>query len=171
MLRELGSYYLAYDKDAADMREEFDTLVALGCDDIEWCDKATLLQVEGCSRDFHCGIYFPDDAVIDSSAYARGLLAAAAATGAVKLCQGVQVASTRTVGESAVVTLTGGATITANHCVVATGGLTTHPELSGILTPEYSYLVHVPPPQGFTAHPTACANSANFFTLWFSHDW
>ena len=135
--------------------------------------QAALSSVDGCSPDFHCGIFFPGDAVIDSCAYARGLLAAAAASGAVRLCQGVTVTSTRTVGDAAVLTLEGASTttLTAKHCVMATGGLSTHPELSGVLTPEYSYLVHVPPPKGFASHTTYTENSPNFFTLWFSHDW
>ena len=41
-----------------------------------------LSSLHGPSADFTRGVFFPDDAAIDSPAYARGLLAAAQATGA-----------------------------------------------------------------------------------------
>jgi FAD dependent oxidoreductase len=87
LLRQLGSFYLAYEPDEAALRREFEALVQLTTtenglhgnssidDGLQWYNREQLLlNVPGCSRDFCSGIYLPNDAIIDSSRYARGLV-------------------------------------------------------------------------------------------------
>ena len=68
-LKMLGSYYVGRtEEDEAELRREFETLSSLMQDEdgIEWCDAERLSSVEGMSSDFCCGIYFSNDAIIDS---------------------------------------------------------------------------------------------------------
>lgn len=166
-LRELGSFYVAYEEDEADFRNEFETLQSLGCDDIQWYDQEMLKTVRGCSPDFHCGIFFPNDAIIDSSSYSKALLRAAESVGSVSCLLGTTVAKVSEEDETAVVYLESGERIHCKHVVMATGGLFQIPELAGILMPCYSYLVHVP----VDKFESYCEYSSNFFSWGFTHDW
>ena len=75
-MKELGSYYVTDTSKEMELKQEFELLQSLGgcCEDMEWCDKDRLASVVGMSSDFDCGIYFPKDAIIDSSWYAKTLL-------------------------------------------------------------------------------------------------
>lgn len=188
-IRNTGSLYLAYEKDEQDLRDEFETLRRLGCKDIEWWDKPKVVATPGCPIDFHCAIYFPDDAIINSEVYAAALLQAAVSTGAVRLfeqCSPVIRVSTEklTDGNStephwAMTVLEDGTHIASRHAVLATGGLFTgDPNLSGLLRPCWSYLVAMPHPEAETApkESTHLSDgtpkfSHNFFTWGFTHDW
>lgn len=168
-LRELGSFYVAYAEDEPALREEFETLQSLGCcPDIVWYDKAMLQLVDGCSPDFHCAIFFPQDAIIDSSSYAKALLNAVEAERSVRLLLETKVTKVTEGEGTPLVYLSSGAIIKCKYVVMATGGLFQLPELNGILMPCYSYLVHVPVDQS-QGHP--CEYSSNFFTWGFTHDW
>jgi glycine/D-amino acid oxidase-like deaminating enzyme len=175
-LLELGSFYIGYEKDNKELRREFDMLRSLGCTDIEWYDRDRLESVQGCSPDFYCAIFFPKDAVIDSSSYAKGLLNVVQTTGAARLFMDTKVTGVTTTmrenneEQTAVVELESGARIVCKHAVLSTGGFFQMPQLCGILTPCYSYLVHVPilTPAG---DRQVCEYSSNFFTWGFSHDW
>lgn len=178
-LRELGSFYLGYEDDIKELREEYELLQSLGCDDIEWYDKEMLKNVDGCSPDFHCGIYFPNDAIIDSSSYAKGLVRATVEKGAARTLFHTKVTkitvqknTNEKNGDStklatALVDLESGSTIRCQHVVIASGGLFHLPELSGVYHPCYSYLVHVPVEES----SKRCEYSSNFFTWGFTHDW
>lgn len=170
-LRELGSFYIGYEKDEVELLEEYETLRSLGFIDIEWYDKSMLANVAGCSPDFHCAIFFPNDAIIDSSSYAKGLVRAAQAKGSARVLMNttvIRITEEHTCdGPSGVVELESGAVIRCKHVVIATGGLFQMRELSGILSPCYSYLVHVPVDESMNV----CEQSSNFFTWRFTHDW
>lgn len=71
----------------------------------------------------------------------------------------------------ALVELESGARIICKHAVVSTGGLFQMPQLCGILTPCYSYLVHVPILKPAAGYRQVCEYSSNFFTWGFPHDW
>jgi hypothetical protein len=71
----------------------------------------------------------------------------------------------------ALVELESGARIICKHAVVSTGGLFQMPQLCGILTPCYSYLVHVPISTPAAGDRQVCEYSSNFFTWGFLHDW
>lgn len=170
-LRELGSFYVAYEHQENEFRNEFESLKSLGCHDIEWFDKDRLRAVEGMSSDFHCAIYFPDDAIIDSSAYARDLMkrVVEVSDGRAKLLSRTRVQRVVKETTSALVELDSGEIIKCKQVVIATGGLFQIPQLSGLLKPCYSYLVHVPIRNKEST--IQCDTSANFFTWGFSHDW
>ena len=73
-LTELGSLYVTDATKADELRAEFDTLVSLGCEGVELWDKGKLASVEGGNAvGFDLGIFFPNDAVINSSEYCRSL--------------------------------------------------------------------------------------------------
>jgi glycine/D-amino acid oxidase-like deaminating enzyme len=195
-IRNTGSLYLAHEKDAADLKNEFELLKRLGCDDIEWWEKDKLSVTPGCSPQFHCAIFFPEDAIINSSMFSAALLKAAVGMGGVQLVtHACPVASVSTVHHSAAASkedaytaltvLEDGTRISSKHVILATGGLFTNdPNLSGILRPCWSYLVAMPHPEvrataaSAAAAPTAEALSDgtplfsyNFFTWGFTHDW
>ena len=177
-LKELGSYYVAYKEDESELLNEFQQLKSFGCDDIEWCDKSRLDQVDGLSSKFHCGIYFPKDAVIDSSLYARALLQYTLdqAKGSCEFWPDSVVShvAENSANNDPVVTITlqSGQSIVADQVVMATGALFQDPRLYGILKPCYSYLVHVPISTNQRDDGTfVCQDSPNFFTWNFTHDW
>lgn len=153
--RETGSLYLAYEKDEAELKHEYDLLRRLGCPDIEWWTKEQLTSTPGCSAAFYCAIFFPGDGIIDSGVFAGALLRAAVDMGAVRLfegCSDVTSVSTvqhniQSVGQdqsntdtgtdmgrgrdksaeahSALTVLANGHRIFSRHVVLATGGLFT----------------------------------------------
>jgi glycine/D-amino acid oxidase-like deaminating enzyme len=77
-IRELGSYYVGFPKDRNALRHEYELLLSLGndvCPGMEWIENLQEAQVPGLvESDLTCGIYFPGDAIIDSSYYAKSLL-------------------------------------------------------------------------------------------------
>jgi glycine/D-amino acid oxidase-like deaminating enzyme len=77
-MRELGSYYVGFPKDRNALRHEFELLLSLGkdvCPGMEWIENLQEAHIPGISEsDLACGIYFPGDAIIDSSYYAKSLL-------------------------------------------------------------------------------------------------
>lgn len=173
-LVQMGSLYVTDDAHQSELMEEFNTLQSLGCQ-VELWDKARLDAIEGGNAaGFNIGIYFPNDAVINSSLYAQGLLRSCVSTGSVRLVEGCSRAVTvDTVGDLAVTTLETGVQITSKYVVVATGGFFVgSPDLAGILRPCFSYLVSVPEPDVSTVESAVNArNSVNLFTWGFSHDW
>ena len=180
-LCELGSFYVGYEADRPELLEEYKQLQSLGCDDIEWYDKDRLSKVPGCSPVFDCAIFFPKDAIIDSSSYAKGLLKAVTEQGNGRLCMNTAVTRIYQVHSNdddddteypTRVQLASGGIIHCRHVVVATGGLHPHPRLYGVLKPCYSYLVHVPM-DDCAGHDNAVPDfcSSNFFTWGFTHDW
>ena len=170
-LRELGSYYVAYEHEEKELHSEYQSLKSLGCHDVEWIDKDGLQTVEGMSQDFHCAIHFPSDAIIDSSAYAKGLLKRVIelSDGKAELLSQTRVRRVTEDSKSAIVEFDSGRTIKCKHLVMATGGLFQIPQLNGLMKPCYSYLVQVPIDSNEAF--TKCDASANFFTWGFSHDW
>jgi glycine/D-amino acid oxidase-like deaminating enzyme len=167
ILSEMGSYYVCSASQRDELKAEYDLLRSLGdcCDDLEFVENMD--HVDGASEDFPCAIYFPRDAVIDSSEYAKRLLKRSLASG-----QGVALYNTRVIGvddgpDVCTVTLHTGETVYANHVVVATGAMDPLPQLQGLIKPCYSYLAHVP-----VSPDIAVQQSANFFT-WdgSAHDW
>ncbi|KAG7337489.1 FAD dependent oxidoreductase [Nitzschia inconspicua] len=171
-LKELGSYYLGYESDQQELKQEFETLRNLGCDDIEWCDVERLKDVTGLqSTGFTCGIYFPKDAIIDSSLYAKRLLQYSKTQYQGKECSvttrlrcKVETICEDTDGVQ--IHLDSGDIVRGQKVVVATGALFQLPDLNGLLMPCYSYLVHVP-----ISTETNRDFSPNFFTWGFTHDW
>lgn len=183
-LKELGSYYVgSTERDEIELKREFEILSSIMNDDdgIEWCDADRLSLVEGISSDFRSGIYFPRDAIIDSSMYAKTLM-----EHVVKESEGntefwpnttVRSIGSESGGEPTCIQIDGRErrTITAKNVVVATGAICPfqrqHERLNGLMKPCYSYLVHVP-----TSAVIAHAHdddycSPNFYTWGYTHDW
>ena len=184
-LKVLGSYYVGRtERDEAELRREFEILSSLMHDDdgIEWCGTERLSLVEGMSSDFCCGIYFPHDAIIDSSMYAKILM-----KHVVKESEGNAEFWPNTTVRSIISVSSGEAVaieideeehriITARKVVVATGALCRSQgqleRLNGLMKPCYSYLVHVPTNTSRAGHvydDDFC--SPNFFTWGYTHDW
>ncbi len=173
-LRQLGSVMVCPQEDVPKLREEFDHLqrMHVAC---EWWDEAKVLAAQGKAAGFVAGIYFPRDAVIDSTAYAQSLLKLAVSRGALTLVPDCSpLASTTTRGEVGEVTLADGTVLRAKHVVLATGGMYIDNTLAGVLSPCYSYLSALPhrePGKDGGMSGGSSGNSPNFFTFGFSHDW
>ena len=177
-IKQLGSYYVAYPKDRDALRQEFELLQELDeCPGLAWIedDEEVLKDIPGWSPDFKCAIYFPNDGVIDSMAYAAALLQHAcepngATEGNVTFRGNAKVKCVseheQEGKEGAMVELESGDVIYCQHVVMATGGLMQIPALNGLIRPCYSYLTHVP----ISTVPD-CQTSPNFFTWNFTHDW
>jgi hypothetical protein len=71
-----------------ELSEEYATLVSLGCPGVEKWSSEQVKASYGAGDGFTCGLFFPNDAVIDSTAYTQCLMQAAVATGSVTLWQG-----------------------------------------------------------------------------------
>ena len=170
-------------------------------------DKDELLQVEGCPTSFYCGILIPNDGILHSSKYATALLQTAVQmnpqSNSVRIYEHCPKVTTIVDGsgsdsgsdsgseseeKDAVVILANKHVITTKYVVVATGGLMQHSVLNGVLKPEWSYLVGLPPhtdyippkprlipgtqEEGLSSSMTRYSyNSHNFFTWGFTHDW
>jgi glycine/D-amino acid oxidase-like deaminating enzyme len=77
-----GSLYVAEADGVAGLEEEFQLLTSLGCDGIELWNRERVQEATGGARaQFERGIYFPHDAIIDSSNYASLLLQHVASNG------------------------------------------------------------------------------------------
>ena len=92
ILHELGSFYLAYEDDVDDLKKEYNQFVSLGTNlfdnlGIEWYQvsidgDSTILHNSDHTNSillsqknpFHAAIYFPNDAIIDSSQYSKLLV-------------------------------------------------------------------------------------------------
>ena len=153
--------------------QEFDFLQNLGCP-CEWWDEERVIEAHGSSAGYVAGIWFPQDARIDSVSFAKSLLDGAFKTGHLTLrdqCSPVIDIQNDDSRSHAVIRLEDGECLEAKQVIVATGGMFFDKQLAGILTPRYSYLAalpHIDPgPLGGMDAP----DSANFFTLGFSHDW
>ena len=155
------------------LQQEFNFLQNLGCP-CEWWDEERVIEAHGSSAGYVAGIWFPQDARIDSVSFAKSLLDGAFKTGHLTLrdqCSPVIDIQNDDSRSHAVIRLEDGECLEAKQVIVATGGMFFDKQLAGILTPRYSYLAalpHIDPgPLGGMDAP----DSANFFTLGFSHDW
>ncbi|KAL3904477.1 MAG: hypothetical protein SGILL_010053 [Bacillariaceae sp.] len=170
-LKELGSYYVAGGaRDKVELKREFHLLDSNAIN-MEWCDKERLQQVPGLSQNYTGGIYFPDDAIIDSSLYAKTLLeyVLQQSNGNVQFWSDSTLQQYTESENGVLLELTNGKKIRASQVVMATGALYQDPNLHGILKPCYSYLVNVPIP---ASNPSYCQkDSPNFFTWGYTHDW
>ena len=175
-IEELGS------RDEKELKREFKILSSLMNEDngIEWCDAYRLSLVEGMSSDFCYGIYFPRDAIIDLSKYAKVVMEylVKKGKGETKFWPNTTVWSIDAqVGSETVFIRTDndeGQRITVRKVVAATGALCQFQRqnelLNGLVKPCYSYLVHVPTTSGSHALDKDYC-SPNFFTWGYTHDW
>jgi glycine/D-amino acid oxidase-like deaminating enzyme len=166
LLWEMGSYFVCTSDEYSELRAEYDFLRSLGdcCDDFEFIEEMDL--VEGACPEFPYGIYFPQDAVIDSSEYVKRLMSKCLKSGHVTTRFHTQVVNVRDGQDMCIVTLTNGEELAARHVVVATGAMDPLPQLHGLLVPCYSYLVQIP-----VSSDQGIQQSANFFTWSDIHDW
>jgi glycine/D-amino acid oxidase-like deaminating enzyme len=169
ILSEMGSYYVCADSQRDELKAEYDFLCSLGeecCNDLVFIENIMDHNVPGASPDYPCAIYFPSDAVIDSSEYTKRLLHKSLMGGR----QGVALYNTRVVNvdddpDVCTITLHTGDMVFANHVVLATGAMDPLPQLNGLIVPCYSYLAHVP-----VSTEKTVQQSANFFTWTGSSD-
>lgn len=170
-----GSLYVCLESEVEEFEKEYHNFVSLGAKNIELWNREKTQATAGV--DFHLGIYFPDDAAIDSSSYCRGLVKHAVATGNCTLYENVSpVVKIDTVDGMAVTILEDGTSVISKYVILATGGLFTESNLAGILTPCYSYLTSMPIPSEDEIDPSATFRlehpaTPNFFTWGFTHDW
>ena len=172
-IKQDGSLMVCESDRAPRLRQEFEFLQKLDCP-CEWWDKERVIDAHGANAGFVAGIWFPQDARIDSVSYAQVLLKAAEQEGSLELrqqCSPVIDVKDGESGDNVEIRLADGEIILARQAIIATGGMFIDKALAGLLTPRYSYLAALPHsdpgPWGGMNGP----NSANFFTLGFSHDW
>jgi glycine/D-amino acid oxidase-like deaminating enzyme len=179
-LRALGSIYVGTRADRQELRREFETLQQLGAEGIEFWEDERVTAACGANSGFSCAIFFNNDGVINSAEYARGLLRWCAETSSLDNQVRVfeecpPVISVATFDNHAITCFCDGSRMCSSYVVMATGGLFTEASLSGILQPSWSYLISVPiPTQHLSADPNSHmnhANSPNFFTWGYCHDW
>lgn len=172
-VKQCGSLMVCEPERVQRLRQEFDDLQRLGCA-CEWWDRDRVVAAHGAAANFVAGIWFAGDARIDSVSYARALLEAASASGAVTLrehCPAVVNLNSDGTDKPVTIQLADGTVLQAGRVIVATGGMYSDPQLAGVLTPRYSYLVALPHRDPGAAGGMAAPDSANFFTFGFSHDW
>ena len=165
-LKEEGSLCVGTAEQSEALSAECRRLQGFGAR-VEMLTPAEVTEATGGASGFACGMRFPDDAVIDSVAYAAALVAEAQriSTGLVEVRQHApEVVSVADVDGGVEVRCADGAVVRGRQAVVATGGFFHGGVLAGLLRPCYSYLVSMPaaPPgsSGGMAFPT----SPNFYT-------
>jgi len=171
-IKQLGSLMVCQADRVERLRAEFNTLQQLGCP-CEWWEEDRVVAAHGKAAKFTAGIWFAEDARIDSSTYARSLLDAAAESGALRLrenCARVTGAENAK-ADLVEVRLADGEVLHGGSVIVATGGMYIDARLAGILTPRYSYLAALPHRDPGASGGMAAPDSPNFFTFGFSHDW
>jgi len=171
-VKQLGSLMVCEADRVERLRAEYEQLRQLGCL-CEWWGKDRVIAAHGEAAKFVAGIWFPDDARIDSSTYARRLLEAAAGSGALTLRENcARMVGAENVADDLVeVRLADGEILRAKKVIVATGAMHIDAHLAGILTPRYSYLAALPHRDPGATGGMAAPDSPNFFTFGFSHDW
>jgi len=190
-VKRLGSLMVCESQDVHRLYNEYQHLCRLNIVTCEWWNEDKVNAAHGQAANFKAGIWFPDEARINSTAYARALLDAIVAKGTVTVVENcAPMISVKTISSSnnsntgasyAEVQLANGRIIHAKYAIVATGGMHVDENLSGLLTPRYSYLVGLPhPPSSSHGHTAGrggrgegmtAPDSSNFYTFGFSHDW
>ena len=172
-IKQDGSLMVCEADQASRLKQEFEFLQKLDCP-CEWWYEEQVIEVQGSAAGYVAGIWFPQDARIDSVTYAKVLLDAAVQSGSLTLkqeCSPVVDVKDSEAGDHVVIQLADGELIESNQAIIATGGMYMDKFLAGILTPRYSYLAALPHRDPGPMGGMQAPNSANFFTLGFSHDW
>ena len=172
-IKQDGSLMVCEADQASRLKQEFEFLQKLDCP-CEWWYEEQVIEVQGSAAGYVAGIWFPQDARIDSVTYAKVLLDAAVQSGSLTLkqeCSPVVDVKDSEAGDHVVIQLADGELIQASQAIIATGGMYMDKLLAGILTPRYSYLAALPHRDPGPMGGMQAPNSANFFTLGFSHDW
>ena len=172
-IKQDGSLMVCEADQASRLKQEFEFLQKLDCP-CEWWYEEQVIEVQGSAAGYVAGIWFPQDARIDSVTYAKVLLDAAVKSGSLTLkqeCSPVVDVKDSEAGDHVVIQLADGELIQASQAIIATGGMYMDKLLAGILTPRYSYLAALPHRDPGPMGGMQAPNSANFFTLGFSHDW
>lgn len=189
-IKRLGSLMVCESQDVHRLYNEYQHLCRLNIVNCEWWNEDKVNAAHGQAANFKAGIWFPDEARVNSTAYARALLDAVATKGTVTVEENcAPMISVKTISSSndsntgashAEIRLANGRILHAKYAIVATGGMHIDENLSGLLTPRYSYLVGLPhPPSSSHGHNAAAGrgqgmtapDSSNFYTFGFSHDW
>ena len=170
LLSEMGTYYVCFPDEYDELYEEYQFFKSLGesCQELEFMESMD--HIDGASKDFPYAIYFPLDAVIDSSEYVKRLLDRSRTvsgsttnddqqqqqqqpTAQITTRFDTRVVQIQDRGKGppedpchscCTVTLSTGEILTAPHVIVATGAMDPLPQLHGLLIPCYSYLAFVP---------------------------
>ena len=172
-VKKSGSLMVCEAERTSRLKQEYEFLQKLDCP-CEWWDTERVVHAQGAAAGYVAGIWFPQDARIDSVTYAKSLLAAATKNSSVTLreeCSPVVDIQNDNSGYCAEIRLADGELIEANQVIVATGGMFIDKSLAGLLTPRYSYLAALPHNDPGPLGGMEAPDSANFFTLGFSHDW
>ena len=185
---QLGSLMVCDESELKEFKEEFELLKRAGFE-VEWWDKEKVDELHGKQANFYAGIFFPKDAIINSSSYAQRL---------VECCKklGLEIREHSSVVEVTEIKKTERENINklnnlpmedklveiileskekiyANKVVMATGGLYFDKTIAGILRPCYSYLSATKLNIDYKnkSNIDKMKNSPNYFTFGFTHDW
>lgn len=172
-LKQMGAIMVAPPEHEEALEDEWKILTKAGCV-VEKLDEKQVIARTGEASGFSAGLLFPNDAIIDSSAYAKCLLKQAENISTVTIREGspsVVDISDGSDGSNAAVRLSNGEVIEAENIVVATGAFFHNGPLAGLLKPCYSYLVAMPQTDPTLANGMQYPTSPNLYTYGFSHDW
>jgi glycine/D-amino acid oxidase-like deaminating enzyme len=189
LMEEEGTLTLASPVELADLRDDYELLVAAGCVDIEWWDARRVAQQHGLGEHhgFVAGIFFPHDARIDGLTYAQRLVEESVRHNprASVIDYSPSVVDVVDGAEHATVVFADGTHIFAKHVVLATNGLFVPRPLAGLLVPCWTYFVALPHPvdpltgravvePAAAVAPQLCMggySSPNFVTQGIGADW
>ena len=172
-IKQDGSLMVCEAERSDRLKKEYEFLQKLDCP-CEWWDEERVVDAHGSAANYVAGIWFPQDARIDSVTYAKVLLDNAVNSGSLMLkqdCSPVVDVQNANTGDHVVIQLADGELIHSSQVIIATGGMYLDKLLAGILIPRYSYLAALPHRDPGPMGGMQAPNSANFFTLGFSHDW
>jgi len=175
----LGSLLVCLKNEVEEMKEEFE-LLKQGGFEVEWWDKSKVDQMHGEKADFHAGMFFPKDGVIDSVNFPRKLIEYSKNKGMEvrehsRVNQVIDLENEKD-GKYVQVVLDNKEIIYAKKVVMATGGLFLNDKLAGILKPIYGYLTAIKNNNSYDLSKKSdtlsnMKNAPNFLTHGFTIDW
>ena len=124
-IKQDGSLMVCEADQASRLKQEFEFLQKLDCP-CEWWYEEQVIEVQGSAAGYVAGIWFPQDARIDSVTYAKVLLDAAVQSGSLTLkqeCTPVVDVKDSEAGDHVVIQLADGELIESNQAIIATGGM------------------------------------------------
>jgi len=175
---QLGTVMLCFERDLEDFKVEYD-LLKKGGFECEWWDTEKVQNMHGTTSGFHAGIYFPKQAIVDSSGYAKKLVDSAKKNGLEvrENTRVINVIENHNDNKMVKVVFDNQEVIYGSKIVISTGGLTVDKNLSGIIKPCYSYASALKTNIDYNqlskteGNIEKMKNSPNFYTFGFTHDW
>lgn len=145
---QLGCLMMCKKEELNDMYIDYKLLKSVGCE-VDWYSKDKLQQIHGKDIDYHSGMFFPKDGVINSTLYCKKLIE-------ISKIKGLEVKEKCTVldynqiqkndKQLVEVRLENGEYLYCESLIVCTGGFFIDKYIAGLIKPSFSYITAIRSP-------------------------